>query len=131
MSQLITEKTRVIQNTESTLDVILTANPSLHKRSGVITETLSDHYMLSIELSVPKKALQDNHNTVTFRNYSRFDDCEFIDGIKSNDLLSGNCKDVNWSEWKNACLHVSYVHAPIKTAHSMVISNTWITRDIV
>ena len=66
MSQLITEKTRVTQNTESTLDVILTTNPSLHKSSGVITKTLSDHYMLFIELSVPKKALQDDHNTVTF-----------------------------------------------------------------
>ena len=108
MSQLITEKTRVTQNTESTLDVILTTNPSLHKRSGVIMKTLSDHYMIFTELSVPKKVSQDKHNTVTFRNYSRFDDCEFIDDIKSNDLLNGNCKDVKWSEWKNAFLHVRF-----------------------
>ena len=95
MSQLITENTRVTQNTESTLDVILTTNPSLHKRSGVITKTLSNHYMIFTELFVPKKVSQDKHNTVTFRNYSRFDDCEISGDIKSNDLLNGNCKDVN------------------------------------
>ena len=39
MTQLITEKTRVTQCTESTLDIILTTNPSLHKRSGVIKKT--------------------------------------------------------------------------------------------
>ena len=66
ISHLITEKTRVTQSTESILEVILTTDPSLHKRSGVITKTLSDHYMLFIQLSVPKKALQDDHNTVTF-----------------------------------------------------------------
>ena len=127
ISQLITDKTRVTQSTESTLDVILTTDPSLHKRSGVITKTLNDHYMIFTELSVTEKALQDNHNTVTFRNYSRFDECEFIDDIKSNDLLSGNCKDVKCSEWKNAFLQVSNVHAPIKTTRLNVISNTWIT----
>ena len=131
MSQLMSEKTTVTHSTESTLDVILTTNPSLHKRSGVITKTLSDHYMIFTELSVPKKVLQDNHNTVTFRNYSRFDDCEFIDDIKSNDLLNGNCKDIKCSEWKNAFMHVSNGHAPIKTARLKVRFNTWITRNVV
>ena len=131
MSQLITEKTRVTQNTESTLDVILITDQSFHKRSGVITKTFSDHYMIFTELSGPKKVSQDKPNTVTFWNYSRFDDCEFIDDIKSNDLLNGNCIGVKWSEWKNAFLHVSYMHAPIKTARLKVRSNTWITCEIV
>ena len=87
--------------------------------------------MIFTEFSVPKKVSQDKHNTVTFRNYSRFDDREFIDDIKSNDLLNGNCKDVKWSEWENAFLHVSTKHAPIKTARLKVRSNTWITREIV
>ena len=71
--------------------------------------------MIFTELSVQKKVSQDKHKTVTFRNYSHFDDCEFIDDIKSNDLLNRNCKDVKWSEWKNAFLHVSNMLAPIKT----------------
>ena len=131
MSQLITEKTRVTSNTESTLDLILTTNPSLHKRSGVIKKTLSDHYMTFTELSEPKKVLHGNHNTVTFRNYNHFDDCEFINDVKSNDLLNGNCKEVKWNEWKDAFLHISNAHAPTKTARLKVRSNTWITRDIV
>ena len=131
MCQLITEKTRVTSSTESTLDLILTTNPSLHKRCDVIKKTLSDHYMTSTELAVPKKVLHDNHNTVTFRNYNHFDDCEFINVMKCNDLLNGNCKEVKWNEWKDAFLHISNAHAPTKTVRLKVRSNTWITRDIV
>ena len=131
MCQLITEKTRVTSSTESTLDLILTTNPSLHKRCDVIKKTLSDHYMTSTELAVPKKVLHGNHDTVTFRNYNHFDDCEFINVMKSNDLLNGNCKEVKWNEWKDAFLHISNAHAPTKTARLKVRSNTWITRDIV
>ena len=76
-------------------------------------------------------ALQDNHNTVVLRNYSRFDDCEFIDDIKLNKLLNGKCKAVKWSEWKNACLHISNVHAPIKTTRLKVWYSTCITRNVV
>ena len=78
MTQLITEKTRVTQCTESTLDIILTTNPSLHKRSGVIKKTLSDHYVIFTELFLLKKTPHDIHNTVTFRNYSYFEESEFI-----------------------------------------------------
>ena len=131
MSQLITEKTSVTSSMESTLDLILTTNPSLYKRPGVIKKTLSDHYMTFTELSVPKKVLQGNYNTVTFQNYNHFGDCEFINDVKSNDLLNGNCKEVKWNEWKYAFLHVSNPHAPTKTARLKVRSNTWITRDIV
>ena len=131
MSQLITEKTRVTSSTESTLDLILTTNPSLHKRSGVMNKTLSDHYMTFTELSVPKDVLQGNHNTATCRNYNHFDDCEFINDVKFNDLLNGNCKEVKWNEWKDAFLHISNAHAPTKTAWLKVRYNTWVTRDIV
>ena len=51
MSQLIMEKARVTQCTESTLDIILSTNFSLYKRSGVIKKTLSDHYMTFTDVS--------------------------------------------------------------------------------
>ena len=70
--------------------------------------------MTFAELSVPKKVLHGNHNTVTFRNYNHFDDCEFINDGKSNDLLNGNCKEVKLNEWKDAFLHISNSHAPTK-----------------
>ena len=87
MTQLITEKTRVTECTESTLDIILTTNPSLHKRSGVIKKTLSDHYVIFTELFLLKKTHHDIHNTVTFRNYSHFEESEFINDVQSNDLF--------------------------------------------
>ena len=130
MSQLITEKTRVTQSTESTLDIILTTNPGLHKRSGVIKKTLSDHYMTFTELSLPKKTSQDLHNTVTFQNYGHFDESEFVNDIQSNDLLNWRHGEI-WEDWKNAFLSLSNKHAPIKTARLKVGSNPWMTSDIV
>ena len=131
MSRLITEKTRVTQCTESTLDVILTTNPSLHKRSGVIKKTLSDHYLTFTGLFLQKKTPHDIHNTVTFRNYSHFEEAEFINDIQSNDLLNGRRREVNWDDWKSAFLCVSDKHAPIKTSRLKVRSNPWMTSDIV
>ena len=131
MSQFITEKTRVTQSTESTLDIILTTNPGLDKRSGVIKKTLSDHYMTFTELYLPKKTSQDLHNTVTFRNYGHFDESEFVNDIQSNDLLNGHHGEIKWEDWKNAFLSLSNKHAPIKTARLKVRSNPWMTSDIV
>ena len=98
MSQLITERTRVTQSTESTLDIILTTKPGLHKRSGVIKKTSSDHYMAFIELSLPKKTSQDLYNTVTFRNSGHFDKSEFVKDIQSKDLLNGRHGEIKWED---------------------------------
>ena len=49
-------------------------------------KTLSDHYRTFEELSLPKKTSRDLHNTVTFRNYSHFEESEFINDIQSNDF---------------------------------------------
>ena len=55
MTQLITDKTRVTEYSETLLDVILTTNPELHRVSGVVKKTLSDHYMIHTESIFPKK----------------------------------------------------------------------------
>ena len=100
MSQLITEKTRVTQSTESSLDIILTTNPGLHKRSAVIKKTFSDHYMTFTVLCLPKKTSQNLHNTVTFRNHGHFDESEFVNDIQSNDLSNGRHGEIKWEDWK-------------------------------
>ena len=111
MTQLITEKTRVTQCTESTLDIILTTNSSLHKRSGVIKKTLSDHYVIFTELFLLKETPHDIHNTITFRNYSHFEENEFINDVQSNDLLNGRFREVNWDDWDDQIvLHFHSYH---------------------
>ena len=54
MTQLITDKTRVMECLETLLDVILTKNPELHRVSSVVKKILSDHYMIYTELIFPK-----------------------------------------------------------------------------
>ena len=61
---------------------------------------------MKFEIEIPKQ---------TFRNYSHFEEAEFINDIQSNDLLNGRRREVNWDDWKSAFLCVSDKHAPIKT----------------
>ena len=130
MSQLTTEKTGVTQCTESMWDIISTANPGLHKRSGVIKKTLNDHYVRSTELFWPKKASQYLHSTVTLRNYGQFDERELTHDIQPNYLLNGRQRQINLDRWKNYLFRLSNKHDPIKTARLKVRSNPWITNEI-
>ena len=82
--------------------------------------------MTFTELSLPKKIPLDFHNTVAFRNYSHFEECEFINDIQSNDFLNGCCGEVRWGDWKYAFLTVSDKHAPIKTSRLKVRSNPFV-----
>ena len=50
LRQLITEKTRVSHQSQSTIDVILTSHPDMHKKSGIIKYTLSDHFLTYTEV---------------------------------------------------------------------------------
>ena len=131
MSQLITEKTRVTQCTMNALDIILTANPRSPQTFRVIKKTLSDHYLTFTELFLLKKAPHDIHNTATFRNYSHFEEAEFINDIRSDDFLNGRRREVNWNDWKSAFLCVSDKYATIKTSRLKGKSNRWMTSDIV
>ena len=131
MTQLITEKTRVTECSETLLDVILTTNPKLHRVSGVVKKTLSDHYMIYTELTFPKKLINTTHNVITYRNFKDFKEDGFINDIKNNEVLTKSEGYVSWNEWKNQFLLISDVHAPIKTARMKSRSNPWITRAVI
>ena len=98
MTQLITEKTRVTECSETLLDVIMTTN------SGVVKKTLSDHYMIYTELTFPKKLINTTHNVITYRNYKDFKEDGFINDIKNNEVLTKSDRGVAWIEWKNQFL---------------------------
>ena len=46
MHQLIDQPTQVDDKTSSVLDIILTSHPALHRKSAVLKNTLSDHYLI-------------------------------------------------------------------------------------
>ena len=102
MTQLITEKTRVTECSETLLDVILTTNPELHRVSGVVKRTLSDHYMIYTELTFPKKLINTTHNVITFWNFKDFKKDGFINDIKNNEVLTKSERGVSWNEWKKS-----------------------------
>ena len=104
LRQLITEKTRVSHQSESTIDVILTSHPDMHKKSGIIKYTLSDHFLTYTEVQrhCPSKDTH-KHNTVRFRDMKCFDQDKFLDDIKSNSCFSDNSfqRTPSWNEWKS------------------------------
>ena len=99
MTQLITDKTRVTECSETLLDVILITNPELHRASGVVKRTLNDHYMIYTEWILPKNTINATHNVATYRNFKDFmEDCF----IKENEVLAKSWGDVSWNEWKKS-----------------------------
>ena len=134
LRQLITEKTRVSHQSESTIDVILTSHPDMHKKSGIIKYTLSDHFLTYTEVQrhCPSKDTH-KHNTVRFRDMKCFDQDKFLDDIKSNSCFSDNSfqRTPSWDEWKSTFLEISAKHAPFKTIRLKKRSNPWISADII
>ena len=129
MTQLITDKTRVTECSETLLDVILTTNPELHRVCGVVTKTLSDHYMIYTELIFPKNTMNATHNVVTLKILRKI--VVSMIWYQRNEVLAKSQGDVSWNEWKNQFLLISNMHAPIKTARMKSRANPWITREVI
>ena len=132
MKQLILDKTRVTEKSQSTLDVILTTRPDLHVKSGVVKTTLSDHFLIYTELNVPKSAPDQIHNLVRYRDYKDFSISDFIQDVKSNTILNATAtNEISWDAWKSKFQELSDKHAPTKTIRMKSRSNPWITREII
>ena len=131
---LITEKTKVSHQSESTIDVILTSHSDMHKKSGIIKYTLSDHFLTypEVQRHCPSKDTH-KHNVVRFRDMKCFDQDKFLDDIKSNSCFNDNSFQgtPSWDEWKSTFLEISAKHVPFKTIRLKKRSNPWISADTI
>ena len=60
---LVSNPTRVTQSSESLIDVILVMNPRIVESSEVLQSTISDHYIVTVQLETGKSDIGHNNNT--------------------------------------------------------------------
>ncbi|CAH1239100.1 Hypp5710 [Branchiostoma lanceolatum] len=102
LTNLITEPTRVTENSSTLLDVILTSNPSKYSKSGVFKCGLSDHHLIYTYRGL--KQPKPPPKWITARIFKRFDEEQFKKDLArvpwSTVAVFDSVQDM-WSAWKS------------------------------
>ena len=70
LTQLINKPTRVTENRESLIDVVMTTNEKLIASNDVLMSTISDHNLIYISLKLKKPRIKPSY--VTIRSYTNY-----------------------------------------------------------
>lgn len=133
LQQLITEPTRITETTSTLIDLIYTNCPDKIVCSGVCHVSISDHSLIYAYRKLSINGQSKGHNTITYRNFRKFNRDSFRNDIVSQDwnriqnFLNPN--DM-WSEWKNSFLAIVEMHAPLRTMRVRARSSPWITSEL-
>ena len=134
-TQIITEITRKITNTESIIDVLQTSNPEFHTKAGAVKYALSDHYLIQTVIAIlcnKTCQISQNHNEVINRDFKQFDHYSFTEDIKAaNEPFVNLETGITWEMWKSTFLEICNKHVPLIKARLKARKNQWITPDIV
>ena len=84
LTQLISNATRVTENTSTLIDHILVNNNDKFVQSGTITLGLSDHNLIYCTRKLSKGQIND-HNTVKIRSMKNFDSTLFVEELEKVD----------------------------------------------
>ena len=106
------------EKTSSVLDVILTSHPVLPREGAVLTNTLSDYYLIFTHMEFGNtKPEGADHNTVKFRDMKNFDMESFSNDLISCDILNGSQDNdvISWERWQLAYTDICAKHAPMKS----------------
>lgn len=116
LSQLIKQPTRLTATSSTLLDIICTTNKEKIGESGVMHLSISDHSLVYIVRQA--RSIKLPPKTVSFRNYSRFDNETFIEDVRSTPFhIIETCDDVDtcWSLWKSMFTEICDNYAPLVT----------------
>ena len=136
LTQLVTEHTRVTNNSSSLIYLILTTNPEYHLKTNVFILTLSDHYLVyTVLLNRAVKSDTQAHRQIRFRNYNKFVLSDFIYDVRyellSFDVNNFTHIDEACMSWKNCSDIISNRHAPIKKSRFKKRSSRWVNGKIL
>ena len=76
LTQLINKPTRVTENGESLIDVVMTTNEKLISSNDVLMSTISDHNLVYISLKLKKPRVKPSY--VTIRSYTNYSADNFL-----------------------------------------------------
>ena len=131
LSQIITELTRITEQSKSLIDVILVNNQHRIVDSGVVSLSISDHSLIYsvLKARVPKATPR----TIEYRSFKGFDE----------NALSQDLKNVPWHivddesnvndavlTWNKLFTEVADSHAPLKKRRVKGTTASWMNNKI-
>lgn len=118
LSQLVSEPTRVTQNTETIIDHIYTSNPENISTCFVSQLSISDHFPVCFSRKVNIKSPRNKHITTSYRCYKHFIEADFLAEV-TNDMdtfiTDQITVDEDLSVFSSLILKNLNKYAPVKT----------------
>ena len=131
LHQVVTEPTRYTENSSTLLDLILTQNPDIIEKVGVLPPVCSDHCCPFIEIA--------NNMTKGFKfkrilyNYSKLDEEKYLNELSSvdwNDIISTGQVDKAAELFTEKLTAAAKRCMPIKAVTEHDNDQPWITNEI-
>ena len=137
MDQIVSSATRVafkkdndatkLTLTQSLIDIFLTTCYQFHRNTCVKEYSLSDHSLIKTQLYVE---VVHKHNTITYRNFRKFNEEAFIKDLKSsnifNNIHSIPSAEEAWQHFKSEFDRICEIHAPLRTSRLKIRKNPWL-----
>jgi len=124
--------TRITDHCESLLDLILTNNPTVHKKTVTYYEDLSDHFIISTFLSLnPNRQPKTLVHKRSFKNFSSdtfFDYCKYLPFHLISDIEALDDKVSFLTDLISSALNI---FAPFKTFRIRGPKKPWLTKTLL
>ena len=133
LHQLITEPTRITQNTSTLIDVVFTNCPDIIVCSGVKHVGISDHSLVYAYRKLSADSQSRGHKTVTYRKMKKLCSASFRNDIAKQNwesLEQIHDPNVIWNEWKRMFLSCADKHAPLRTKRVRGTKSPWINTTV-
>ena len=131
LTQLITDATRVTETTRTLVDVILVNNDHRITDSGVVSVSLSDHYLIYCVLKSGITKAQPK--TIEYRSYKNLNTNSFVADLNNVPWhVIENEDDIDNAvlSWNTLFTEVANSHAPVKKRRVKGVSIPWINNKI-
>ena len=128
LTQLINKPTRVTENGESLIDVVMTTNEKLIASNDVLMSTISDHNLIYISLRLKKPKIKPSY--VTIRSYSNYSADNFLSYMPFHIISLFDEFNDQVDVFNELLLELLNQHAPIKRVKIKSKPNPFITLEI-
>ena len=131
LSQLITEPTRITDNSQSLIDMCITNCPQKVPTSGVLHLGISDHSLVYM-IRKARYANAGSTKVIEMRNFNLFNKDKFLNDLKQKEWRKiALYSDPNemWDLWKQLLMSSIDKHAPVKHKRIGKKKSPWIASD--
>ena len=135
LNQLISEPTRVTQESQTLIDHIYTNNEETIQCVSVEKMCISDHFAVFCNRKSHASACKNIHQVITYRSFKNFDEANFLSDLSCVpwEMLE-NFDDIDdiVSVWNSLFLETLDKHAPIKSHRvKKKYQPEWLTPEIL